>query len=111
VQENLDIELSDLFPELFTRNMEYDQRLRERNILLLKEILDEDVTEKLQANLRYFKSLVRPKSFRGNQSVELKYDRDFEKTNNTLQTHTSKDVRAMTVKEYFGLVSFVKTKK
>jgi len=82
-------------------------RMTERNMLLLDEILGKDVEKKLKTNEDYFKSIIKPQNFRDENSIELKYDRDFEKTNNILSTHTSRDVTMMTVKEYFGLVNFI----
>ena len=102
-----------MFPEIFSNSGEqaYKQRLKERNLLLLEEILGEDVEKKIEANERFFKGLIKPKSFQGSFSAELKMERDFEQTNNILQSHTTRDVANLTTKEYFGLVKFVQKKK
>ena len=99
-----------MYPDIFgaAKELTYLQKLRERNMLLLDEILGEDVAEKLEMNDKYFASLIRPERV---SDQELKMDRDFERTNNILQTHTTRDVAKMTTKEYFGLVTFIKSER
>ncbi len=50
------------------------------------------------------------KNFYGNQSDELKYDKDFEMNCIFLAPHANKPIKECTAKEYFSLLKFVNDK-
>ena len=52
--------------------------------------------------------LIKPKKFEDKRNFEIEYENSFEKTCIMLSKETNKDVKQMTVREYFALVEFVK---
>lgn len=55
-------------------------------------------------------NFVRTNSFLPNDNDEIRHEKDFEKACVILSEHTNKDVKKMSVKEYFTLVDFVNEK-
>lgn len=64
--------------------------------------------QEIKKHERYFVSLLRPKEFIGQQSVELKVERDFEKLCIVLEKHTTRDVKRLTVREFYALLAYIK---
>ena len=50
------------------------------------------------------------KNFYGNDSEEVKYEKEFESWCIALAPHTNKNVKDCTVREYFALMKFVNDK-
>ena len=50
------------------------------------------------------------KNFYGNDSEEVKYDKDFEMNCIILTSHANKPIKECTVKEYFSLMKYVDDK-
>ena len=91
----------------------YFVALRDETIKQLEQIIDykpERDTE-IEKCQKIQNELIQPKNFIGAFSEELKYDREFEKSCIELSKHTNKDVKRMTVKEYFALINYIKNKK
>lgn len=57
---------------------------------------------------QYFVNQIKPKEFTGPGSLELKIERDYEKLCIVLEKHTTRDVKRMTVKEFYALLSYIK---
>jgi len=90
----------------------YQAHLKKYCNAILGEIIDDvDRSEEIQRHERYFVSLLKPKDFTGQQSVELKVERDFERLSIILEKHTTREVKKLTVKEFYALISHLKEKK
>lgn len=69
---------------------------------------DKDYSEEIKKHERYFVSQIKPKEFMGGASVELKIERDFEKLCIVLEKHTTRNVKKLTVREFYALLSHIK---
>ncbi len=100
-----------LYPDVYTTSEEklYQSYLRKYCMALSQTVIDDiDRTEEIQRYERYFVSIIKPKDFTGPGSVELKIERDFEKLCIILEKHTTRNVKQMTVKEFYALLSYIK---
>jgi len=75
---------------------------------VIDDIPRDDEIKKLE---RYFVSQIKPKEFTGSGSVELKIERDFEKLVIVMEKHTTRNVKQMTVKEFYALLNHIKETK
>jgi len=67
--------------------------------------------EEIKKIEKYFVSQIKPKDFTTSANVELKLERDFEKLCIVLEKHTNRDVKRLTVKEFYALLSYIKEQK
>lgn len=75
----------------------------------LEEIaLNKDVSREIESINEYFISIINPPSYNGSSSIEIKYELSFEQTCHFLSKHTNKDVKKLTVKEFYSLFQFIK---
>lgn len=51
---------------------------------------------------------IKPLNFLGKNSAEIKYERDYEELCIKLQTFTPKDIRKISVKEFYALLDYAK---
>jgi hypothetical protein len=102
-----------LYPELsITADREqYINLLKRYNEYVLTEIIEdrnyENEKRAMEGKLIPF---ITPKTFTGERSAELNIERDFEALCAFLNEHTNKDVKKMNVKEYYGLLIYVRKK-
>lgn len=74
--------------------------LRQCDAVIEGRSSDDDI----QAANMYFSTLINPKSFTGNENMELAYDKGFEKNCIILSSLTNQPVKDLTTKEYFSLI-------
>lgn len=67
----------------------------------------EEIQGKIDQINEFFNRMITPKDY---GKVEVKVDTDFETTCHYLSEHTNKDVKHMTVKEYYTLLDVVNKK-
>jgi hypothetical protein len=64
--------------------------------------------EKLREIERRLLEMSRPKNFMGNQSEEIKFEKNFQVLCHSLNSHTNKDVKKMSVLEVYSLIEMLK---
>jgi hypothetical protein len=91
--------------------LNYIDKLRQKTLLKLDEILGEDKTKEISVIEQWFLDNMKPKKLHGYDSFESVYDRDFEQTCFLLSKHTNKDPKMLTVTEYFTIIAYLKNNK
>lgn len=114
VKKKIDEELRLYFPRLFddAALKEYFDQLKERTVILLRTIIAGEATEadakridEITAELiTYFN----PQSFSGADSVEIRYDKQFENMCLILSQNLHVDPKRFTVLEYYNAFEYVK---
>lgn len=114
VKKKIDDELRLYFPKLFedATIKEYYDQLRQRTLIVLKTIIAGKATEKdakeiddiTAALITYFN----PQIFAGSESVEIKYDRQFENMCLVISQHLHSDPKTYTVLAYYNAFEYIK---
>lgn len=108
VKKKLNTELETYFPAEFSnvKEKEVYDKLKQRTILVLQGIANDTDTSKEVADIdSYLFSLHTPKSFAGANSVEIKYDKQFETTCLLISQKTNMTAKTMTVLEFYSALS------
>lgn len=104
-------ELETYFPGDFVNPKEkeaYD-RLKNRTLLVLDSIInDTDNTEQIELIDTVMLNMHTPKVFIGSESVEVKYDKQFESTCLLIAQKTNMDARKMTVLQFYNAIDNIK---
>lgn len=104
-------ELETYFPGDFVNPKEkeaYD-KLKNRILLVLDSIInDTDNTEQIELIDTMMLNIHTPKVFVGSESVEVKYDKQFESTCLLIAQKTSMDARKMTVLQFYNAIDNIK---
>lgn len=104
-------ELETYFPGDFVNPKEkeaYD-KLKNRTLLVLDSIInDTDNTEQIELIDTMMLNMHTPKVFIGSESVEVKYDKQFESTCLLIAQKTNMDARKMTVLQFYNAVDNIK---
>ena len=104
-------ELETYFPGDFVNPKEkeaYD-KLKNRTLLVLDSIInDTDNTEQIELIDTLMLNMHTPKVFIGSESVEVKYDKQFESTCLLIAQKTSMDARKMTVLQFYNAIDNIK---
>lgn len=104
-------ELETYFPGDFVNPKEkeaYD-KLKNRTLLVLDSIInDTDNTEQIESIDTMMLNIHTPKVFVGSESVEVKYDKQFESTCLLIAQKTSMDARKMTVLQFYNAIDNIK---
>lgn len=104
-------ELETYFPGDFVNPKEkeaYD-KLKNRTLLVLDSIInDTDNTEQIELIDTMMLNMHTPKVFIGSESVEVKYDKQFESTCLLIAQKTSMDARKMTVLQFYNAIDNIK---
>ena len=104
-------ELETYFPGDFVNPKEkeaYD-KLKNRTLLVLDSIInDTDNTEQIELIDTMMLNIHTPKVFVGSESVEVKYDKQFESTCLLIAQKTSMDARKMTVLQFYNAIDNIK---
>lgn len=114
VKKKIDEELRLYFPRVFddAALKEYFDQLKERTVILLRTIIAGEATEtdakridEITAELiTYFN----PQSFSGADSVEIRYDKQFENMCLILSQNLHVDPKRFTVLEYYNAFEYIK---
>lgn len=112
LKKKLDTELETYFPSEFgcdAREKEVYDKLKQRTLLKLDGIINEkDNSEQINALDDYLFSLHKPKNFQGVDSVEIKYDKQFETACMCISQETGMNAKKMTVLEFYNTLSELK---
>ena len=104
-------ELETYFPGDFVNPKEkeaYD-KLKNRTLLILDSIInDTDNTKQIELIDAMMLNMHTPKVFIGSESVEVKYDKQFESTCLLIAQKTNMDARKMTVLQFYNAIDNIK---
>ena len=108
-------ELQHFFPGIFytSSDMQFFMYEKDRVIAIIDLIInpeDEEARNRLTIAMQMIATLIKPKKFDEKKNFEIEYENNFEKTCIMLSQHTNKDVKQLTVREYFALIEYVKEK-
>ena len=105
-------ELEIYFPDDFVNPKEkeaYD-KLKARTLLVLDSIInDTDNSEQIETIDIMMLNMHTPKTYIGSESVEVKYDKQFESTCLLIAQKTNMDARKMTVLQFYNAINNIKT--
>ena len=105
-------ELEIYFPGDFVNPKEkeaYD-KLKARTLLVLDSVInDTDNSEQIEAIDITMLNMHTPKTYIGSESVEVKYDKQFESTCLLIAQKTNMDARKMTVLQFYNAIDNIKT--
>ena len=111
LKKKVSSELEDYFPEDFIGPKEKDRydRLKKRTLYVLDSIINStDNTKQVEEiDNSLFKEYT-PKIFIGSNSIEIKYDKQFESTCLLIAQKTSLDAKTMTVLQFYNAVNNIK---
>lgn len=111
LKKKVNSELETYFPGDFVDAREkgaYD-KVKNRTLLILDSIInDKDNTEQIEALDNTLLSMCNPKPFIGSESVEIKYDKQFESTCLLIAQKTSMDAKKMTVLQFYNAIDNIK---
>lgn len=104
-------ELETYFPGDFVNPKEkeaYD-KLKNRTLLVLDSIInDTDNTEQIELIDTLMLNMHTPKVFIGSESIEVKYNKQFESTCLLIAQKTNMDARKMTVLQFYNAIDNIK---
>ena len=104
-------ELEIYFPGDFVNPKEKDayDKLKQRTLLVLDSMInDTDNSEQIETIDMIMLNMHSPKSYIGSESVEIKYDKQFESTCLLIAQKTSMDARKMTVLQFYNAIDNIK---
>lgn len=111
LKKKITSELETYFPGDFVNPKEkeaYD-KLKNRTLLVLDSIInDTDNTEQIELIDTTMLNMHTPKVFIGSESVEVKYDKQFESTCLLIAQKTNMDARKMTVLQFYNAIDNIK---
>lgn len=114
VKKKIDTEIDLYFPKQFddVAVKEYYDRLRRRTILQLDTIINQSDHEKEMGLIDDFLlTLSKPKVFSGRESVEIKYDKQFEDMCLLLSHELNLDIDNLSVLQYYNSFEYLKDLK
>jgi hypothetical protein len=112
VKKKIDDELTVYFPSIFddSRSKEYYDKMKERAIAMLDEII-KGRTEEREARIERLTdelvTFMKPRTFTGMGSVEIEYDRQFEDMCLLISQNLHTDPKRMTVLEYYNAYQYI----
>ena len=111
LKKKITLELELYFPQEFlsSREKEVYDKLKRRTQLVLERILeDKNNAEDVRKIDDYFFSLYKPNSFSGEESAEIKYDKQFESLCVLIAQKTSLNAKDMTVLQFYSALDNIK---
>lgn len=112
LKKKVTFELETYFPGDFVNSKEKDayDKIKNRTLLVLDSIISgADNTELINAVDIMLINMHNPKSFIGSESVEIKYDKQFESTCLLIAQKTSMDAKKMTVLQFYNAIDNIKS--
>lgn len=107
LKKKLSAELETYFPSEFesAKEKEVYNKLKERTIFQLQEISENvDNSQKIAELNDFLFSLHKPKIFTGKDSVEIKYDKQFESACMLISQKTNMDAKKMTTLQFYNTI-------
>ena len=111
LKKKVTTELEMYFPGDFVNPKEKDayDKLKQRTLLVLDSMInDTDNSEQIETIDTTMLNMHSPKSYIGSESVEIKYDKQFESTCLLIAQKTSMDAKKMTVLQFYNAVDNIK---
>ena len=111
IKKKIQAELELYFPQEFinVKEKEAYDRLKSRTLLVLEKIInDKDISSEINAIDDYLFNLHKPKSFLGDESVEIKYDKQFETMCLIISQKANQNARNMTVLQFYSSLENIK---
>lgn len=111
IKKKIQAELELYFPQEFinVKEKEAYDRLKSRTLLVLERVTDgKDTSSEINAIDDYLFNLHKPKSFLGDGSVEIKYDKQFETMCLIISQKANQDARRMTVLQFYSSLENIK---
>ena len=111
LKKKVTTELEMYFPGDFVNPKEKDayDKLKQRTLLVLDSMInDTDNSEQIETIDMIMLNMHSPKSYIGSESVEIKYDKQFESTCLLIAQKTSMDAKNMTVLQFYNAVDNIK---
>ena len=111
LKKKVTTELEMYFPGDFVNPKEKDayDKLKQRTLLVLDSMInDTDNSEQIETIDMTMLNMHSPKSYIGSESVEIKYDKQFENTCLLIAQKTSMDAKKMTVLQFYNAVDNIK---
>lgn len=103
-KKKLDAELLLYFPKFFVDTYEkniFDKCLQKARLQLEHILEDIDNTKEIKDISAYLFGLYKPKPFEGKESVEIRFDKQFETSCILISQKTNRNAKSMTVLEYY----------
>ncbi len=114
IKKKVDDELELYFPGYFddTAVKEYYDKMRERALLQIDSIINnKDNTTLINTIEDFLVNLAKPKTFSGNKSIEISYDKHFEEMCLYLKKETGADADTMNVLQFYNAFEYIKKLK
>lgn len=111
VKKKIDGELGEYFPSLFggAKGIEWYASLKRMALAALDEIDGLiGAAERLKAEEGRLLDMMAPRSFSGNGSIEIEYDREYENMCLAMTQQLHVDVKGMSVLEYYNAYEFLR---
>lgn len=111
LKKKVTTELEMYFPGDFVNPKEKDayDKLKQRTLFVLDSMInDTDNSEQIETIDMIMLNMHSPKSYIGSESVEIKYDKQFESTCLLIAQKTSMDAKKMTVLQFYNAVDNIK---
>lgn len=112
LKKKLDTELGTYFPNEFgndAKEKEVYDKLKQKTSLVLDGIInDNDNSERIKKIDAFLFGLYKPKNFAGINSVEVKYDKQFETSCMYISQETNMNAKNMTVLEFYNTLCELK---
>lgn len=111
LKKKVSTELETYFPQSFVSIKEKDtyDKLKQRTLLILESIIDDkDVDLEVEAIDIALLNAFMPSTFMGSDSVEIRYDKQFESACMIIAQKTNMDARAMTVLQFYNTLDNIK---
>ena len=112
LKNKVTFELETYFPGDFVNSKEKDayDKIKNRTRFVLDSIInDTDNTEQIEAIDVMLINMHNPKPFIGSESVEIKYDKQFESTCLLIAQKTNMDAKKMTVLQFYNAIDNIKS--
>lgn len=112
LKKKVETELETYFPGDFTspKEKEFYDTLKNRTLLVLQSVATgADNSERINEIDAKMLSSYKPKTFMGSESVEVKYDKQFESTCLLISQKTNMDARKMTVFQFYNALENIKS--
>lgn len=111
LKKKVTTELETYFPGDFVNPKEKDayDKLKKRTIFILESIINDiDNSEQIEAIDTAMFNMYSPRPYIGSESIEIKYDKQFESTCLLIAQKTSMNARSMTVLQFYNAVNNIK---
>lgn len=106
-KKKLDSELLTYFPKLFDdafgKNL-FDKYMYKANLQLAHILGDADYVKEIEDLDTYLLGLYKPKVFEGKESIEIRFDKQFETSCMLISQKANRDAKKMTVLEYYTVL-------